>query len=265
MPLTKVYVYPYKLGSHSAVLLAGELGTVRLRENGKYIYRPNHLIVNWGNGRVPSWATASAYTHMLNKPQNVSIASDKIRTFQRLQQVMPNDIPPFTTSKQQASQWLSQPIYGNKKNAVVCRTLTHANSGRGIVLASTPGELVAAPLYTRYKPKTQEFRIHANSRFGIVDRQEKKKKTGAEPTELGKYIRSHNNDWVFCREGINVPEAVEDAAERALSALGLEFGAIDIGFHPELGVSVYEINTAPGIEGQTLNNYVNVIRRYLQT
>ena len=260
---TKLLVYPYALNSKSARVLSGELSTKRLKSNGSYIYRAGHLIINWGNSTVPNWASTQAYNHMLNKPQNVALASDKVATFQRLQQVMPNDIPQWTTSRQVAQGWLSSPIYGNKKNAVVCRTLTRANSGRGIVLASQANEVVAAPLYTRYKPKTTEFRIHVNSRFGIIDRQEKRKKNGVEPSELGKYIRSYDNDWVFCRDGITVPSSVEDAAERALAALGLEFGAVDIGYHPQLGVSVYEVNTAPGIEGQTLVNYTNAFRRYL--
>lgn len=260
---TKLYVYPYSLGSKSARDLAGELATKRIRGNGNYHFRPGHLIINWGASAMPDWGTQAAYQGMLNKPQNVRNASEKLKTFQVLQSVMPNSLPQWTTSRTVAEGWLKGGLYGGLKNAVVCRTLTRANSGRGIVLATKPNEVVSAPLYTRYKPKTEEYRVHVSARFGVVDVQEKRKKNGAENTEANKYVRSHDNGWVFCRDGVNAPTSVKEAAEQAVNALGLDFGAVDIGYHPDVGIAVYEVNTAPGIEGQTLHNYAGVFRRYL--
>lgn len=265
MSPTKLLIYPYSLGSGSARSLSGELGAKRVRPAGTYRYQHGHLVINWGNSNMPNWGTLAAYAAMLNKPQNVVNASEKTKTFRLLDASMKNKLPEWTTSRATAEGWLAHPKYGSHLNAVVCRTLTRANSGRGIVLARNGSELVAAPLYTRYKPKKQEYRVHVNARFGIVDIQEKRKRTGAEPDEAKKYIRSHDHDWVFCREGVNAPEAVKEAAEQALNALGLDFGAVDIGYHPDFGVAVYEVNTAPGIEGQTLNCYVDVFRRYLQS
>lgn len=261
---TRPIVFPYTLGSHSARALAGELSTKRIRANGRYKFFPNHLIINWGNSGFPSWASQAAYNRMLNKPQNVKNASEKIKTFQLLSAAgMAAQLPEWTTSMETAKGWLAHPVYGQGKNAVVCRTLTRANSGRGIVLASSIAELVSAPLYTRYKPKEDEYRVHVTARFGVIDVQEKRKKTGAEKDETKKYIRSHDNDWVFCREDVQCPESVKEAAEKALNALGLDFGAVDIGYHPKYGIAIYEVNTAPGLEGQTLVNYANTFRRYL--
>jgi hypothetical protein len=261
---TKLIVYPYSLGSTSARHLAGELSTIRVRGTGNYHYRPGHLIINWGNSNVPRWGSVQAMNNMLNKPQLIRNAAEKVRTFQALAQALPADmLPQWTTSRHTAEGWLRNPIYGRRKNAVLCRTLTRAHAGRGIVLADRPEQLVAAPLYTRYKPKSTEFRIHVFARFGIIDAQEKRKRNDVVLDEISKYVRSHDNHWVFCRDGISVPARVRDAAERAVHALDLDFGAVDIGFHDDLGVAVYEINTAPGIEGQTLNNYVNTFRRFL--
>ena len=266
MPLhTKVILYPYNTGSHSARAIAQGLNTKCVRQNGTYRFVPGHLPVNWGNSHVPRWGTPQAVQQMLNKPQNVVIASDKIQTFTQLATAMGNDLVPWTTNRRVASEWLANPIYRGKLNAVVCRTLTRANSGRGIVLAKTPEELVNAPLYTRYKPKRDEYRIHASSRFGVIDGAIKLARNGVRETDgFNQYIRSHDNGWIFAREGLQIPAPVAAAAERAVSILGLDFGAVDIGFHPDHGISIYEVNTAPGVEGQTLANYISLFRRYLR-
>lgn len=266
MQSTKLLIYPYNLGSKSARVLSGELATKRIRGNGSYVFKPRHLIINWGNSKQPAWGTQEAYANMLNKPQFVKNAAEKARTFQLLQAAgMADQLPMWTTQRNVAEQWLIHPIYGNRKNAVLCRTLTRANSGRGIVLASTVAELVPAPLYTRYKPKSTEYRVHVTARYGILDVQEKRKRTGAVVDDVTRYIRSHDNHWVFCRDGVNCPAVVLEAAEQAIHVLGLDFGAVDVGWHPQDGMAIYEVNTAPGIEGQTLANYTNVFRRYLQT
>lgn len=261
-PTRKLVVYPYNLGSESARSIAQALNGKRVRPNGTYRWFGNHVVLNWGASTVPSWATPACLGRMLNKPTAIRNASEKLRTFQILQQAgMTDQLPPWTTNRDVAAGWLANPIYGNNKNAVVCRTLTRANSGRGIVLAGALRELVGAPLYTRYKPKSAEFRIHVFGSAGVIDAVQKRAKTGVERDGIGKYIRSHDNGWVFCRDSIVVPGVVREAAERAVNVLGLDFGAVDIGFSEKYGLAIYEVNTAPGIEGQTLESYVNAIKR----
>jgi len=262
---TRLKLYPYNLGSQSARNLAQQLGTTRVRPNGRYRYRPNHLIINWGNSHLPQWASPLALRGMLNKPQYIELASDKIATFAKLSETeLSRNLPDWTTDRQQAAHFLATPKFPRKLNAVLCRTLTRANSGRGIVLAELADELVPAPLYVRYTPKQQEFRIHVSDRFGIIDVQEKRRRNGADNDEnFDPYIRSFNNGWVFCREGLVVPPDVTRVAELALHQLGLNFGAIDIGYHETFGTFIYEVNTAPGLEGQTLTNYVTMFKRYL--
>lgn len=258
----RLILYPYNLGSQSARNLAGVFETRRVRPNGKYRYRRNHLVVNWGNGHIPQWGTVQALANMINKPQNVSITADKLRAFQRLNEGACRDfLVPWTTRREEAVAWLRNPVYAGLKNAVVCRKLTRAYSGRGIVFAENEEQVEPAPLYTRYKPKETEFRVHVSTRYGIIDAQEKRRRNDQEL--LDKYIRSYDNGWVFCREEVLLPEQVKEAAMLAVSSLGLDFGAVDIGYHSRHGVAIYEVNTAPGLEGQTLHNYVSMFKRYM--
>lgn len=257
---TSLKIYPYNLSSESAKFLATTLRGKRIRVDGSYRYKRGDLIVNWGNSHVPRWATAQALVHMLNKPQYVALASDKIQTFRILTEAGIDNIPLWTTNIETARGWFRRAVRpAGSINAVVCRTLTRANSGRGIVLAKSADEIVPAPLYTRYTPKQFEFRIHVSINGGIIDMQEKKKRNGFDGN---KYIRSHDNGWVFCRENIQVPQQVQTTALDAVAAIGLDFAAVDIGYHEEIGAIIYELNTAPGIEGQTLENYGNHFRSY---
>lgn len=239
------------------------LGTMRVRRNGQYRARPRDLIINWGSTQIPRWWNLRAAQNTLNKPQYVENASAKYKTLQILRDTGINDCD-FSQNQNTAVNWLATPKYEHCLNAVVCRTLTRANSGRGIVLARTPEEVVIAPLYTRYKPKTNEYRVHVFRQFGVIDIQEKRKVVGFKELELmNRFIRNHPNGWVFCRENVDPPDEVISASEKAVLALNLDFGAVDIGWHPDYGIAIYEVNTAPGLEGTTLENYAKTFSRYL--
>mgnify|MGYP001573297728 FL=1 len=258
---TKLYVYPYNMQSTSARNLAGVLGVFRIRQNGNYRHRPGKKVVNWGNGHLANWMTPMSMEHIYNKPQNVELASSKLETLQQLS-ISGIPIPDFTDLPQRAKLWLqSEPKYPGLKHAVLCRTLTRANSGRGIVIATIPEQIVSAPLYTRYVPKQDEYRVHVFREFGVIDVQQKRRDSEIAIEERDPYIRNHDAGWVFCRENVHPPQAVLQAAENAVMALGLDFGAVDIGFHNNIGPCVYEVNTAPGLEGQTLTNYAEAFQK----
>ena len=256
---TRLVLYPYNLKSHSALVLAEALGIKRVRSNGKYRWFPNHRVVNWGNSHIPTWDDSG----ILNHPVYVSRASNKLLTFDQLD-ACDVPIPDLALNMEQAAQMLANgPKWKGLKHAVVCRTLTRANSGRGIVLAETAEQLVPAPLYTRYTPKSAEYRVHVFRDFGVIDVQQKKRDTHTPEDKRNEYIRNHDAGWVFCRENVSPPDVVLQKALDAVVALQLSFGAVDIGWHKDIGPIVYEVNTAPGLEGQTLTSYVETFKKYL--
>ena len=257
----RIVIYPYNLQSTSAKELADVLDVRRVRQNGNYRWRIGDKIINWGNSRVANWMHPTAIEEVWNKPFSVALASHKIYTMDKLT-ASNIPIPDCTDSLDIAKQILQEgPKYPGLKHAVLCRTLTRANSGRGIVLAETPEQLVPAPLYTRYVPKQQEYRVHVFRELGVIDVQQKRRDTSVPEEERNSYIRNHDAGWVFCRENVQPPQAVLNASVDAVLALGLDFGAVDIGFHNNIGPCIYEINTAPGLEGQTLVNYAQAFKR----
>lgn len=250
----KPVIYPYKIGSHSARDLARALGTIQVRENGRYRQRINHKIINWGNPRMPKWYNIKlAKGFWLN--HYVEHAQNKLTTFKIFKE-KGIQTPEWTTDRKEAEKWLQN------EYLVFCRKFLRSHSGNGITAVHQGQKLVDAPLYVQYKRKKKEFRVHVFNKE-IIDVQQKRKASGAEDEEgYNAYIRSHDNGWIFARENIVEPKELRSIALAAISALGLDFGAVDIIWNEkENKCYCLEVNTAPGLEGQTLVSYVKAIQK----
>lgn len=75
------------------------------------------------------------------------------------------------------------------------------------------------------------------------------------------WIRSHSAGWRldYGQGAEKVRQRHRDAAKAACEALGLTFGAVDIGETDERGAIVLEVNRAPGLEGRTIDKYVEKV------
>lgn len=255
-------LYPYKIGSESATELSELLDILRVKPEGTYVPKIGHKVINWGNGRVPLWSDRAAQrgVTILNKPSAVNVASNKLAAFQALQ-AAGIAIPKFTTDQATAQTWL------RTGHTVVERHELRGNSGEGIRIVNMddeemPSDLQRAPLYTRFIPKTAEFRVHI-FRGEVIDYIEKKKMTTERrPANFNKYVSSINCGWVFSRTDVRDMPEVRTLAIKAVLALGLDFGAVDIVFADGLPY-VLEVNTAPGLSGTTLVKYANAFRRFM--
>lgn len=245
----KVKIFPYKLASKSAKDLAQALRVKRIRPGSSY--RPTRYtrVINWGSSQFPFPSI-----NTINEPRCVAIASNKLLALQSLKQAGVSTIE-FTTSSATVQGWLNLGI------KVVVRHKLNANSGDGIQILRHGDVVPYARLYTKYMKKDREFRIHV-FQGRVFDFQEKRKRNGVRFEEgmNNSLIRSHLNGWIFCRAGVFVPEYVKQEAIKAVRALGLDFGAVDV---IDNGGKAYilECNTAPGLEASTLNNYVNEFRK----
>ena len=245
--MPRCIIYPYKMGSKSAKALQEGLSslgirTLRVYPNRNYRPRPDDYIINWGMSTVPSW-----YVRMANEIYAVRRACDKRLS---LDKFYTSSVPTveWTESKETAKEWATS-------SNVYCRTVVNGRSGQGIVVASTPEEVVDAPLYTKGVDVAAEYRVHIwNGQ--LLDFQQKKKRNGVDASST---IRNHDNGWVFCRGGVSIPENVKEAAVKAVAALDLTFGAVDVITDAEGKDYALEVNTAPGLTGTTLNKYVERI------
>lgn len=262
--MTRYRILPYRQGSKSARALADALGGKVLKlEGSKFKPKPDDIIVNWGN-TTPSYSTPP----ILNPWHVIKQASNKLLFFKAMQEVNPDLTPKFWTSKED----IPDDAY-----PVVCRTVLAGHSGDGIVIADTVSDLVDASLYVKYEKKKDEYRVHVGRipykqtsldvlgdpdevdningyEYKIIAVQRKARRNGHENPNW--QVRNHSNGFVFVRGGLNPPPPVLAVASQALTASGLDFGAVDVIWNAQQEKPyVLEINTAPGLEGQTVADY----------
>lgn len=255
MTTSKYRVMPYKQGSASAKALATALGGKVLKlENSKFKPKPGDVVINWGNTKLPEGcgATHNANAEILRKATNKKL-------FFELMKESGNEeaIPLF---------WTDAKEIPDDAFPIVCRTVLAGHSGDGIVLSPTRDSLANCSLYVQYVKKEDEFRVHVGrrvdaegtSQYHVIATQKKARKSETPKEEVNWQIRNHQNGFIYKRQGITVPECVVSAACKALEVSGLDFGAVDVIYNSKKKKAfVLEINTAPGLEGQTVQDYAN--------
>ena len=249
----RIRVYPYKIGSQGASVLCESLRnkgmrTLKVYGDRRYNPRRGDFLVNWGSSTAPIWGSRG--TPILNHWDNVRNASNKLWAFEILKRNGVS-IPEFTTDIGEANDWRE-----NGK-IILARSILGGHSGNGITIISGSTELIQVPLYVKYIKKEKEYRVHVFN-GQVIDIQQKKVSRGAE--NVNYQVRSHNNGWVYTRQVVAISNMVRNEALAAISALGLSFGAVDIIYNRHYNRAyVLEVNTAPGLEGSTIDLYTNRI------
>jgi glutathione synthase/RimK-type ligase-like ATP-grasp enzyme len=209
--------------------------------------------VNWGNSKSDFTTVNGSYHNHLNYPDAVAKAIDKKSAFAHMKAAGVS-VPEVTVDAQVAKGWVEE-----GKEVVARKTLT-GKGGAGILIVNKETAFPTCPLYTLYKRKKSEYRVHIFNGH-VIDFQQKKRRKGQPADDK---IRTAGNGWVFCREGITLPESAKAESIRAVSSLGLVFGGVDVIWNEhEQKAYVLEVNTAPGIEGTTVISYANAIREYV--
>ena len=247
--------WPYKIGSAGAKELAKSMDALRVRSDGRYNPKASDVIINWGNSELPNWMPIAMKrdSQFINDPTAVYIASNKLTCLRTLREEGVT-IPLFETDIKEA-----EALFLNSRR-VYCRTLLRACGGKGIVVAEKPEDLVKAPLYTcGIDKKRKEYRVHVFCNE-VIDYVQKRKMSDEHIEERGfefsSIIRNHDNGWVFARTDVALPDNVAVSALSTIEALGLDFGAVDIIVREKDPTAyVLEVNTAPGLEGTTLERY----------
>ena len=244
----RVVVQPYKGGSKSAKALAEHLGVKRLKVHGsRFVGKIEDVIINWGSQK-----TVAGRARVLNKPYNVALASNKLRAFNC-----------FTANGVSCPEWDTDTRFVTNGKTYVARTKLSGHSGEGIeVFTASPDNLYPeAPLYTEYIEKVAEYRaiVVGNE---VVDFKQKKKRSSPrdddgniieeERINHDEHVWNLDGGYVFARDNVSKPDGIDSLACSAVSALGLDFGAVDIIMDRSGNLFVLEVNTAFGLEGTTV-------------
>jgi len=261
--MTRLFVRPPRRASQSARDIAFRTGARLIRRNNsRYRFRTGDRVINWGNPApidVPNYA-------VYNHPVAVALAIDKSRTWDCLQL---HGVPTVdvTYNWGDARHWL------HEGQRVMVRTALQSSQGRGITVYSEHGTEHTLPsgnyeaayhdgaayvlVFGRNPAHVTEYRV-AVCGGQVIDCSQKKRRRDYEG-RIDPYIRSYGNGWIFAREGVECPESGAIAAIDAVEALELDFGAVDIGVHRHGHACVYEVNTAPGIEGTSHERWAEAL------
>ena len=241
------------------------LKAVRLaRERSLFRGKVDDLVVNWGRGSGNDYLEARmGVGKVLNKTQNVALATNKLKSFQAMPDVKTVE---WTTDQAEAQAWLDAglPVYA--------RTKLQGHSGEGIVVCSneemgdvggvaTAVGLVDAPLYTKgFNNQRREFRIHVMKGIPTYVQQKKRRENYRDNALYSNVVRNFHTGWVYATADIHPNIRALEESVKAIEALGLDFGAVDVITRGD-NAWVLEVNTAPGNEGTNTEVYAdNFIR-----
>ncbi len=257
---TNLLFMPWNLGAQAVKDIKKEIGGQTIlpgrHATGNYHFGPNDFVVMWGHGDTPYWGNGvGPNKRILNHWSAIHLGVNKLRSFVAFKDAgVP--IPEYTKSIATAKKWIEE------GEIVLCRKLLSSREGKGIVIAKKASDLVEAPLYVKLVPKENEYRIHVfNGK--VIDFAQKKLRNGYKEIKgRDQYVRNTANGWIFARIGVEVSDAAKKAAIAATKAVGLDFAAVDLATTKKGGVIVFEVNTAPGIEGTTIQTYAKAIEEY---
>ncbi len=158
----------------------------------------------------------------------------------------------FTTDSDVVDGWL---LHGH---VVFGRKFLNSSCGKGIVVIEAQGNIPELPVYTVYKKKKREFRVHIfkDQVVAVVEKKRKKDWDGQQDTK----IRNLANGYVFVQEVVDEPDGLRELALRAAQISPSDFRGVDIGYNEKKDeLFVIEVNSAPGIVGSNINKYLEAI------
>lgn len=181
-----------------------------------------------------------------------------VNKLQQYQWFKDNNIPSleFTAHDLTAAAWVEEGV------TVFGRKFLNASCGKGIVIIEKLEDFVPCPVYTKYKKKKREFRVHV-FKDQVVSVVEKRKRKGFEGERETK-VRNLANGYVFCQTVENEPEGLRALALAAAKVSPSDFRGVDIGYNEKKDeLFVIEVNSAPGIEGSNVNKYLDAMVQYV--
>ena len=261
---------------------------LRIRES-KWRGMSNDVLINWGSSEPIQGIRAN----IINKPQAVALAANKLATFKTLADSGINT-PKYVHLTSDilalnlfciATFFFAQP----SQDTYLFRTTATSSGGDGIYVMDSLSTLVGSmvddfggtssdyflflqklvetsPYWAGILSRTKfvssyfnakdEYRVHVFCGQAIHVQRKGLRTDDQRPETPSFYIRNHANGFVFQVSDVSPPDSVMQASINSVNALGLHFGAVDIRYNPQRNeYCVLEVNTAPALQGTTLERY----------
>lgn len=248
-------------GSRSASDLARRIGSTADQRLGVSIYHPrdnglradqydreneNSYLCNFiRRGRLSNFVNWGCHRNVLGNYSrcvnfNAVNAVDKVEAYRRFTDngiVCPRIVDPTTYNG----------LFFGRQN--------ERHAGYGIRIFRRPQSSAVRERYdffTALVETVEEFRLHVW--MGRVISANEKVRDEPPVTDRDRYIRSHRLGWrmptstAWMNTEDDVVREAHTIAIRAVTALSLDFGAVDMFIQPDGTIGVFEVNSAPGLD-----------------
>lgn len=248
-----VFVYcPRK--SDSAYELVQALGATRLRRfDGRHFWSKNRRIAFTPQDAIICWGAQCPELEGVR----VLNGGEPIPTkFEELQKLYGAGVPTIRVYRGKNPGF---PWYGRRNNHMGGSDLLEGG---------------ASDYYVLREDVVNEYRIHSflgksikagqkvvRDGFRLVDHERNWRPNSnlAHP-----WVRSFDGGWRIRYDNFKSTPQMRKVAAMAVKALGLQFGAVDIGELEGGVLKVFEVNRAPGIEGGSVESYRGAIQAWLE-
>jgi hypothetical protein len=189
-------------------------------------------VVCWGRGHTGTEPALNARAGMANKLQQL----------QKFKEAGLLTVPFWTQLPNEASQF---PVLG--------RQFKH-HGGTDIALLMQPDDMQlpwirakAPDFFTGWVPRKTEYRCWVYRRKHLATYE--KRRVRPEESKPWRVGANHRDGYAFLLLNSElVPDGIREIAAKAVDALGLDFGAVDILRGVDNALYVLEVNTSPGAE-----------------
>ena len=249
-----IFIAPHRIAFQTGRRLKEQLNPCVLLgfTSSRFNWQRRGKVINWGRSDLPNQHEVRRI--IVNKPEAIRFASDKIK-FLSLMEERGLHAPRMLTDEECMS------LLQDGKKVLVREP--RGFGGRGITVVRSPDAFNGIPrgkFAVRFFPKESEFRVHV-WRGEAIGLTQKRARRDTERSETDRLIWNHGNGWIHCREDVVEPDGIRDLAIASVRATGLDFGAVDLMLNKDGVLRVLEVNTAPGVDGQIAEAYVQAIRR----
>lgn len=221
---------------------------------------PFRCLINFGRTNNSTFPRGRTLV-IINPPEAVLNAADKRLTKQKFAE----------HSVATAEHWPDFVIPAEKFPVVVKHRF--GSRGTGVYLMRTPDELAAFYrqrgeelvkrdfIVERFKNYRYEYRLHA-TQTEVFLANRKARKDGVPEDQRWKHTYENSVWYNEDNSEFRTPstwEAIKAEACKAITALGMDFGAVDVKVSSEGKFFIIEVNSAPSLGDQTREHYLRML------
>lgn len=227
-------------GAPTGRVIAEALG----QDHGRNPDGLGEILIRWGNSQNPEME--DQYDRVINNSEAISNATNKLLSLEMMSNAGLN-VPAWSEDPEELLENYGYPILGRK--------LRHARGNDIQLILQRRDMRRSRDFYTVYIPTNREYRVHV-----VGDKVVRVQAKYLDfPEQKKAWIRNYESGYRFRNPRLRMHSRRLQEAISAVSALSLDFGAVDLIIGDDNETYILEVNTAPSCSPLTGAAYANGI------